>query len=92
MEGTSIYAPVRRRRLARDWTAEDLARRSGLSAGTVRAVEHGRQRPSFGTLKLLALALECHPDELIDPTNVSSLTAAPGSTKTDDLGGGRGAV
>jgi len=67
VEGMTDYnfAPIERRRTERGWSAEELARRASLAGRTIRNVEKGLQRPSSGTLKLLALALRCSPDDLI---------------------------
>jgi transcriptional regulator with XRE-family HTH domain len=41
------------------WTPADLAMRAGITAETVRALEHGETTPRTWTIKLLANALSC---------------------------------
>lgn len=41
------------------WSPTDLAVRAGLTAETVRALEHGETTPRTWTIKLLANALSC---------------------------------
>ena len=55
---------VRRARRARDWTQAELAHRSGVSLGTVIAIEHARSS-YWGTLAVLAQALEIKFSELV---------------------------
>jgi excisionase family DNA binding protein len=58
------FSSIERRRRDRGWSAEELARRAGIAGRSVRNIELGRQRPHGGTLRLLAIALGCDPDDL----------------------------
>ena len=49
---------VRRLRLSRSLTQEQLAERAGLSADTIRRVENGSLSPSLGTLTKLGTGLQ----------------------------------
>lgn len=44
-------------RLDRGWTARELARRSGVSVGTIRNIETGRNEPTTVVLHAIADAL-----------------------------------
>src|ERR687889_220356 len=53
-------------RLMRMWTQARLAKEAGVSPTTVSAIETGKiERPHFGTLGKLALALSVAPEELL---------------------------
>jgi WD40 repeat protein/transcriptional regulator with XRE-family HTH domain len=56
---------VRTRRRALELTQEDLARRVGCAAITVRKIEAGSMRPSQQVAERLALALQIPPDEQV---------------------------
>jgi len=60
---------VRRARRARDWTQAELAHRSGVSLGTVIAIEHARSS-YWGTLAVLAQALGIKFSELVKEAEV----------------------
>lgn len=57
---------VRRLRLAREWTQEDLAHQSGLAVVQISRVERGAREIRLGTLLRLTAALEATPNELLD--------------------------
>jgi|HubBroStandDraft_6_1064221.scaffolds.fasta_scaffold478870_2 transcriptional regulator with XRE-family HTH domain len=61
----AMAANVRRLRLARDLSQEELADRAGLSARYVSSVERGVVAASVTVLGQLAKALEVDPCELI---------------------------
>lgn len=48
---------VQKRRLARGWSQEELARHSGLSTRTIQRIESG-QKPGLESLKCLAAVFE----------------------------------
>ncbi len=60
----TIGEHIARARIARRWTQEELARRSGLSASNLCSIETNRVRPRLSTLRLLAETLEIDVDEL----------------------------
>ncbi len=49
---------IERARILRGWTRRDLARRARVDQGTLSDLLIGRRRPTFGTLRALALTLE----------------------------------
>ncbi|MGQ9498211.1 MAG: helix-turn-helix domain-containing protein [Desulfotomaculales bacterium] len=55
---------LRRLRLERGWSIEDLARRAGWSFATIACYEQGKFLPSAARLHRLARVLGCHIDEL----------------------------
>jgi transcriptional regulator with XRE-family HTH domain len=59
-------ANVRRARLARGWTQEDLAGHTGLAVVQVSRVERGKREVRITTLIRLIGALEVPPAELLD--------------------------
>lgn len=61
-------AEVHRRRKARRFSLGALARRSGISAAFIRAIELGRQQPSLSRILALCAGLECEPFELFGNT------------------------
>jgi transcriptional regulator with XRE-family HTH domain len=62
----SRLSPLRQLRLAAGWTADDLASRAGISSRTVYALEGGHNVPHRSTLRALAMALGCHPQDLLN--------------------------
>ena len=59
---------VREARLARGWTQEELAHRTGLATVQVSRIERGRREVRLGTLLRLVKALEVSPDDLLRGT------------------------
>lgn len=57
---------VRAARLAREWTQEDLAHRSGLAVVQISRIERGRREIRLMTLLRLLAALDVAPNELLD--------------------------
>src|SRR5690606_7624100 len=57
-QGREFGKHVRSLRRARGMTQEVLAERSGLSADTIRRLEHGSFSPSLETLRKLCLGLD----------------------------------
>ncbi len=57
---------VRAARLARGWTQEELAERTGLAAVQVSRIERGVREVRLTTLTRLLAALERPPAELLD--------------------------
>lgn len=62
---------VRKLRLERGWSQEDLAQLSGLSVRTIQRVERGR-RAGLETLKCLAAVFETELTELIEEIPMSN--------------------
>lgn len=62
------------RRLAREWSQADLAKRAGISRAAVSAIEGERLSPSVATALALAAVFECSVEELFrrETTPVSS--------------------
>lgn len=59
-------ANVRSARLARGWTQEELAHRTGLAPVQVSRVERGKREIRLTTLVRLLKALDMPPSELLD--------------------------
>lgn len=56
-------------RAARDelgLTQEEVAARSGVQAGEISRIEHGKRDPQVSTLEKIARALEMTPGRLLD--------------------------
>lgn len=62
---TPIGTAVREAREAKGLRRETLAHETGLSYGTIVAIEQGRYDPRVGTLVQLARALEIPGDKLL---------------------------
>lgn len=77
---------VRRRRDARGWSRDELARRSGLSVRFLARVESGDGNISVRRLEAVARALETSPDRLLRPvtleTPIVALTGLRGAGKS----------
>ncbi|MBJ7596326.1 MAG: helix-turn-helix transcriptional regulator [Candidatus Dormibacteraeota bacterium] len=64
----AIGIRIRRLRLGRFLTQEQLAQAAGLGRATIRRLEGGQVRPRLGTITALAAALDTSPEELVpDP-------------------------
>jgi len=64
-EGEIFGATVRRLRLAKEWTQEDLADAAGLTSTYVGQVERGDKVPSLTVVLKLARGLGVAPQELL---------------------------
>jgi transcriptional regulator with XRE-family HTH domain len=58
---------LRKSRLARGWTQEQLAERSGFSQQYISGLEQGRRNPTVVSLYELAQALKVTPVDLLTP-------------------------
>ena len=58
-------ANIRAARLARGWTQEELAHRTGLASVQISRIERGRREVRLSTLVRLVDALEASPSELL---------------------------
>jgi transcriptional regulator with XRE-family HTH domain len=56
---------VRSARLARGWTQEDLAEKTGLASDQLSRIERGKREVRLTTLVRLVRALELTPTELL---------------------------
>ena len=65
-EGRKFGRHVRSLRRARGLTQEVLAERSGLSADTIRRLEHGSFSPSLETLRKLCVGLDLQLSTLFE--------------------------
>jgi molybdate-binding protein/transcriptional regulator with XRE-family HTH domain len=64
MSETVIHNRVKARRIARNWSQEELARRSGVSRAGISAIEIGRLVPSVAAALGIAGAFGCHVEDL----------------------------
>ena len=71
--------PVKRERAKRRWSLRELARRSGVPAGTLSGIERGQREPQILTLAKIADALELDVEELVEE-------AAPKARASQDAG------
>ncbi len=66
---------LRELRAARLWSIRDLAERAGVSTATIVAIEHGKARLRFVTMRKIAGALETEPAEITEFAQVIRLMA-----------------
>ncbi len=60
-----VAASVRRRRLSKGWSQEELAARCGLHRTYVGAIERSERNITLETLERLADALDCRAESLL---------------------------
>jgi len=65
---TSFGSEVRRRRLARCWTQEELAVHSGKHWTYIGAIERGRRNVTLAVVADIARAFGVQPRDLFPPT------------------------
>jgi transcriptional regulator with XRE-family HTH domain len=58
---------LKRRRLERGWTLQDLAHASGITSTSLSYLERGKREPKPATIRRLAEALQCDARELMEP-------------------------
>ena len=69
LDMNALGIKVRELRTLRDWTQNELARRSSVSRGALASLETGKsQYPTTANLLKLAKAFNISPDELYDET------------------------
>ncbi len=73
IESTGFSMSVKRHRLARGWSQEDLAAASGLSTRTIQRIETGN-KPGLETQKSLAAAFETDVESLHEDNSVIHAT------------------
>lgn len=56
---------IKRKRLERAWSQEELAERCGLHRTYIGSIERGERNITLATLERIALALEVTPQQLI---------------------------
>jgi transcriptional regulator with XRE-family HTH domain len=59
---------LRRLRLAKGWSQDDLAAEAGMRQALVSAIEVGTANPTLNSLELLAQALEAGLSDLFEET------------------------
>lgn len=64
--GRIVGANVRRLRVERKLTQEQLAHEAGIDLTYLGGIERGRRNPSVNVLGRLASSLDVHPRELLD--------------------------
>jgi transcriptional regulator with XRE-family HTH domain len=57
---------LKRQRIRKALTQEELARRAGLTTASVARIERNETEPRMSTLRKLAKALEVDPAELVE--------------------------
>lgn len=67
MAENSIALNVRRLRMAKDFSQERLAGKSGLSRAAYRNIETGKSEPRVSNLQAIAAALEVSIQQLVEP-------------------------
>ena len=65
-------AKLRQKILETGYTRKHVARKSDLSTDYIGYLIRGERRPSVRAIRLLALALNCSPDDLCDFENMAS--------------------
>ena len=65
-------AKLRQKILETGYTRKHVARKAGFSYEYIGHVIRGFKRPSVRAIRLLALALNCSPDDLCDFENIAS--------------------
>ena len=76
MDEKNISESIKKLRIARDLTLQDLADRTGLTKGYLSKVERSRKAPPYSTLTKIAAALEIEITALL-----TGETAVPGDVK-----------
>jgi transcriptional regulator with XRE-family HTH domain len=77
----SIAANVRRQRLRRGFTQEELAEHSGIEARTVQLLESGNANPTAAVLVAVSLVLDVAPGSLFRSAKVESRPVGRPSSK-----------
>ena len=81
--GSDVAGRVRWHRMRHGWTQEQLARKAGVSRGTVTRVESGSERPLPRTSEALARALGVETDRLLGLDAQPALFPAPDELRMD---------
>lgn len=78
-----IAERVRRYRAERGWTQAELARRAGVSRGTVSRIELALERPLGRTARSLAAALGVEVERLLGALGQAALFPSPDELRLD---------
>jgi transcriptional regulator with XRE-family HTH domain len=62
----SLGKNLRAARKKLDLTQQEVAERSGVQAGEISRIEHGKRDPQISTVEKLAAAVEVRPGLLLD--------------------------
>ncbi|MGJ0237731.1 helix-turn-helix domain-containing protein [Novosphingobium fluoreni] len=62
-----VGANVRRLRVERELTQEQLAHDANIDVTYLRGIEAGRRNPSIAVVGRVAAVLGCHPGNLFEP-------------------------
>lgn len=82
---------IKKIRLEKGMTQQDLAKRTGINDANIRKYEGGRQNPKLETLERIAAALEVDPyylvfgDEKIQSNDTISITEFRGEFNADKM-------
>ena len=77
----SLGSEIRKQRLIRQWTLEELSERSGVEVGTISALEiRDSTRSKFAVA--IAGALGLSVDQLLNPTNTTAKARETNPTET----------
>lgn len=76
-ELAEVGARLRTVRLARGWTLDDLASRSGMSASTLSRLESGKRQATLGLLLPLTRQLGVRIDDLVRPPSTDPRVRRP---------------
>ena len=82
----TVGREIKRLRKLREWTLEQLASASGVSAGLLSQVERGQGNPSFNTLVQVAHALGIPVARLVAGEQMSSPVVRRGERRRLNLG------
>ncbi len=66
-DNSSVQDPgqsIREKRLALGWTVETLAKKSGISTGSISRIENGTQNFTIGKIRKIAAAFGCDVPDL----------------------------
>jgi transcriptional regulator with XRE-family HTH domain len=78
-QANPIGTRLRELRKERDWTLAEVARRTGISVGTLSKLEHGKTELNFTSVNKLAEGLELRVTDLTNPkpstTGLRSITS-----------------
>jgi len=70
---------IKSRRLELGWTQEQLAHHAKVHVNTVKNVEGGKHQATVLAIEKIAMALGCHPRELLFPSSLELNRPATGN-------------
>lgn len=81
-----IGAELKKRRLAKSWTLEELSALSGVSTAAISKIEKGQSSPSFDTILKISRPLQVNFIEMLDgESSDSSASARLITTKASEI-------